>query len=157
MNPPTLTPDNNCQVALDKMRKYDLEGLPVIQSDKNNKIVGMVWMKDIQDAYQKEIERREITSSLASSITMKDDETHIQFLEGYTIAEIEPPKTFIGKSIKQLNIRTIYGVDVLSIKTQINGEAKITAIPNPDYVIKKDDTIVVAGESKNINLLKNIA
>ena len=88
---------------------------------------------------------------------MKDDETHIQFLEGYTIAEIAPPKTFIGKSIKQLNIRTIYGVDVLSIKTQINGEAKITAIPSPDYVIKKDDTIVVAGESKNINLLKNIA
>ncbi len=157
MNPPTITPDNNCQVALDKMRRYDLEGLPVIQSDKNYKIVGMIWMKDIQDAYQKEIDRREITSSLASSITMKDDETQIQFLEGYSIAEIAPPKTFIGKSIKQLNIRTIYGVDVLSIKTPTKGDAKITAIPSPDYVIKKDDTIVVAGESKNINLLKNIA
>jgi CIC family chloride channel protein len=157
MNPPTVIPDNNCQVALDKMRKHDLEGLPVIIDDKNKKILGMVWLKDIQDAYQKEVDRREITSSLASSITMKDEETQIQFLEGYSIAEIAPPKTFIGKSIKQLNIRTIYGVDVLSIKAQINGEAKITAIPNPDYVIKKDDTIVVAGESKNINLLKNIA
>jgi CIC family chloride channel protein len=157
MNPPTITPDNNCQVALDKMRKHDLEGLPVIIDDKNKKILGMVWLKDIQDAYQKEVDRREITSSLASSITMKDEETQIQFLEGYSIAEITPPKTFMGKSIKQLNIRTIYGVDVLSIKTQINGEEKINAIPSPDYVIKKEDTIVIAGESKNINLLKNIA
>ncbi len=29
MNPPTVTPDNNCQAALDKMRRHDLEGLPV--------------------------------------------------------------------------------------------------------------------------------
>ncbi len=116
----------------------------------------MVWLKDIQEAYQKEIDRREITSSLASSITMKDAETQIQFLEGYSISEIAPPKTFVGKSIKQLNIRTIYGVDVLSIKTQVNGEAKINAIPSPDYVIKKEDTLVVAGEIKNINLLSNI-
>ena len=156
MNPPTVTPDNNCQAALDKMRRHDLEGLPVTVNDSNKKIVGMVWLKDIQEAYQKEIDRREITSSLASSITMKDAETQIQFLEGYSISEIAPPKTFIGKSIKQLNIRTIYGVDVLSIKTQVNGEAKINAIPSPDYVIKKEDTLVVAGEIKNINLLKNI-
>ena len=156
MNPPTVTPDNNCQAALDKMRKYDLEGLPVTVNDTDKRILGMIWLKDIQDAYQKEIERREITASLASSITMKDEETHIQFLEGYSISEIPPPKTFMGKSIKQLNIRTIYGVDVLSIKTQVNGEEKITAIPNPDYVIKKDDTLVVAGENKNINILRNI-
>ncbi len=156
MNPPTVTPDNNCQAALDKMRRHDLEGLPVTVNENNKKIVGMVWLKDIQEAYQKEIDRREITSSLASSITMKDAETQIQFLEGYSISEISPPKTFIGKSIKQLNIRTIYGVDVLSIKTQVNGEAKINAIPSPDYVIKKEDTLVVAGEIKNINLLKNI-
>ena len=37
----------------------------------SSKIVGMIWLKDIQDAYHKEIERREITSSLASNINMK--------------------------------------------------------------------------------------
>lgn len=149
----SLTPDDNCQTALDKMRQYDVEGLPVVNSNQKNKILGMIWLKDIQSAYNKEVERREITSTLASSITMKDSETHIQFLEGYSISEILSPKTFIGKSIRQLNIRTIYGVDVLSIK---NGNLKINAIPSPDYVINKGDILVVAGEIKNINRLKNI-
>jgi chloride channel protein, CIC family len=155
-NPGTITVDENCQTALDRMKEYDTEGLAVLSKESSSKILGMIWLKDIQDAYHKEIERRDITSSLASNIAMHDEETHIQFLEGYSISEITPPKSFIGKSIKQLNIRTIYGVDVLSVKTQKNGEAKINAIPSPDYIIKKEDTLVIAGENKNINLLKNI-
>jgi CIC family chloride channel protein len=155
-NPGKLTPDDNCQTALDKMREYDTEGLAVVSSESSERILGMVWLKDIQDAYQKEIERREITTNLASSITMKNEETRVEFLEGYSISEVPPPKSFVGKSIRQLNIRTIYGVDVLSIKTRKNGDEKINAIPSPDYIIGENDTLVVAGEIGNINMLQNI-
>ncbi len=155
-NFPVVTAGESCQTALDKMRQYDLEGIPVVLANGNKKLLGMLWLKDIQDAYQKEVERRDITSSLASSITMKDSQTQVHFWEGYSISEINTPKSFVGKSIRQLNIRTIYGVDVLSIKTNKNGESKINAIPNPEYIINKDDVLIVAGEIKNINLLKNI-
>lgn len=155
-NFPFVTTTESCQAALDKMRQFDLEGIPVVLSKDNKKLLGMLWLKDIQDAYQKEVERRDITSTLASSITMKDSQTQVHFWEGYSISEISAPKSFVGKSIRQLNIRTIYGVDVLSIKTNKNGESKINAIPNPEYIIRKDDILIVAGEIKNINLLKNI-
>ncbi len=152
----SVTEEDNAQTALDKMLKYDLEGLPVIAKGSDHKIVGMIWPKDIRDAYQKEIERREIASSLASSISMKEDEKSVQFLEGYSISEIPPPKNFIGKSIRELNIRHNHGVDVLSIKTKEGKDEKIKAIPSPDYVFNKDDTLVVAGEIRNINLLKSL-
>ena len=155
-NFPVTLPDENCQAALDKMKEYDIEGIPVVLANDNKKLLGMIWLKDIQDAYQKEIERRDITSSLASSITMKGTQTQVHFWEGYSISEIAAPKSFVGKSIRQLNIRTIYGVDVLSIKTNKNGESKINAIPNPEYVINKDDILIIAGEIKNINLLRDI-
>jgi len=151
-----LTPDDNCETALDKMRLYDIAGLPVVDSHKSNKLLGMIWRKDISDAYQEEIERREITASLASKITMKKEKTQVQFLEGYSIAEITPPKSFIGRSISSLNIRTKYGVDVLSIKSKEKRGDKITAIPSPKYVISEEDTLVVAGEIKNINHLKTL-
>lgn len=151
-----VTPDDNCQTALDKLRRNDVESLPVVDSANARKILGMVWMKDIQEAYQKEIERREIASTLASSISMKDEETHIHFMEGYSITELTPPKSFIGKSIKELNIRAKYGVDVLSIKTKTKGSEKVRAIPNPDYIITENDILVTAGEIKNINLLKTL-
>lgn len=151
-----VTPDNNCQTALDIMRKYDLEAIPVIEKLNSKKIVGMIYLKDIQDAYQKEIERREITSTLASSIVMKDEETSVYFMEGYSIAEVKPPHDFIGKSIRELNIRAHFGVDVLSIKSKEKKSEKVKVIPSPDYVIKQEDSLVVAGETRNINLLKGM-
>ena len=152
----TVSPEDNCQTALDKLRRNDFESIPVTEPNNSRKILGVIWLKDIQDAYQKEIERREIASTLASSITMKEEEKQIQFMEGYYITELNPPKSFIGKSIKELAIRVNYGVDVLSIKTKTRGGEKVKAIPSPDHIISKDDTLVMAGEIKNINLLKTL-
>lgn len=151
-----LTPDDNCKTALDKLRNYNYEGLPVVEGNGSSKVIGIIWRKDILDAYNKVIDRKEITSSLASKITMKDEEPQVHFMEGYSINEIKPPKSFIGKSIKELNIRARYGVDVLSVKSKEKFGEKINAIPSPDYIIQKDDTLVIAGEIKNINILRHL-
>ncbi len=151
-----VSPESNCEMALDKMSRYDLEGLSVVNSEDGNKLIGYIWRKDIQDAYQKEIDRMEIASNIASSIVMKEDEKEFHFMEGYSIVEISPPKSFIGKSIRELDIRKNYGVDVLSIKTGKRSDSKVKAIPNPNHVFKEDETIIVAGEIKNINRLKNL-
>jgi trk system potassium uptake protein TrkA len=87
---------------------------------------------------------------------MKEETPQVHFLEGYAINEISPPKSFIGKSIRELNIRANYGVDVLSIKTMEKRGEKIKAIPNPDYIIQEDDLLVIAGEIKSINVLKHL-
>jgi trk system potassium uptake protein TrkA len=87
---------------------------------------------------------------------MKDDETNVHFMEGYSISEISPPKSFINKSIRELNIRARWGVDVLSIKVKDKNGFKLKAIPNPDYIFKKGDTMIIAGEIRNINLLKAV-
>jgi len=152
--PAVLT--ESCQSILEKMKRYDLEGLPVVEDENSSKILGIIWRRDIQDAYQKEIERREITTSLASSISMKEEIPNLHFMEGYSITEIAPPISFIGKSIRKLDIRAVYGVDVLSIKTIERGGEKIKAIPSPYYIIQKEDTLVIAGEIKNINILKTL-
>ncbi|MCH7516815.1 MAG: CBS domain-containing protein, partial [Bacteroidetes bacterium] len=152
----TITPSDNCGIVLEKLRYSRYEGLPVIEDKDSNKIIGFIRRKEILDAYHKAIERKEITSSLASSISMKDEQPQVHFMEGYSINEIAPPKSFIGKSIRELNIRARYGVDVLSIKTKEKRGEKIKAIPSPDYIIKEADTLVIAGEIKHINVLRQL-
>ena len=147
---------DNCQSALDKMKNHDYDGLAVVESPDSNKLIGMVWRKDIQGEYDKEIERRDISSSLASKISMKGEETSVHFLEGYMVAEISPPESFIGHSIRELNIRAKYGVDILSIKTKKGSAESVKAIPDPNHIIAKDELLVIAGESKNINILKHL-
>lgn len=150
-----VTLDDNCQIALEKMKKSDYDGLAVVESHETNKLIGMIWRKDIQDEYDKEVERRDIASRMASTINMKDDNTSIHFLQGYMVAEIKPPKEFIGHSIRELNIRAKYGVDILSIKSKKGKAESILAIPDPNHIIQNDEILVMAGESKNINLLKS--
>lgn len=152
-----VTPDDTCANALDKIGKLNQEGVPVVNNNRDKKVIGMLWRKDIQDAYLKAIEVRELTSNLASSIVMKEDEPEVHFLEGYSISEITPPKSFIGKSIKQLNIRAKYGVDVLSIKIKIKNKEVVKPIPSPNYIINDKDILVVAGEIRNINILKYLS
>ena len=151
-----LVLDDSSYVALEKMNKFHFEGLPVVEDLNSKKIIGMIWRKDIQDAYQKEINRIEITSNLASSISMKEEEKNVQFIEGYSVAEIKVPNSFVGKSIRELNIRAKYDVNVLSIKSSNKKRYQIKAVPKPDYIFNEKDIIVVAGEIKSINQLRSI-
>ncbi len=148
--------EDKCDKALEYLVKFNFEEIPVVESEDNKKVTGMIFRKDILDAYNKAIERQELTATLASSIKMKTETPEVHFMEGYSISEIIPPASFLGKTIKELNIRAKYNVDVLSIKSKENNEEKIIAIPSPSYTITENDTLIVAGEIKNISVLKNL-
>ncbi|MCP4137361.1 MAG: CBS domain-containing protein [bacterium] len=148
--------EDNCHEVIEKLREAKLQGLPVVSSKKSGKLLGMVWRKDILDSYNREVERRDITSSYASKITMKNIDSDVHFMEGYALTEIPVPKTFVGKSIKDLNIRAEFGVDVLLIRNNTEQGSKIKAMPSPVYVFSYDDSIVISGEIGKINLLKAI-
>lgn len=153
----TVTLKDNCFTVQDIISKNGWAGLPVVDSSKPKKILGMIWRKDILEAYNKEIESREITSTLASKISMSNLDQKVHFMEGYEIAEIKPPESFIGKTIKGLNIRNKYGVDIILIRTKTDHDSKLKAIPSPDYRISSNDTLVVVGEIGKINLLHNLS
>ncbi len=145
----TLSIKDNCWDALDKMNKYDLEGLPVID-DTSNRILGLVWKKDIIAAYYKVIETNDLVCDLAENLDLKTEYSSIHFKVGFTITEIIPPVFIIGKTVESLNLHQKYGIDLLAIKNNVKKEYSI--IPNPanDYVIQDKDSLVVAGEVRNI-------
>ncbi len=155
-NPAAVTPEDNCQTALDKMAENNIQGIPVVDVQKEDKILGMIWRKDILDEYNREIERRDITSSYASKITNNNIDSEVHFMEGYSMTEISIPKQFIGKSIKELNIRAHYGVDILLIRSNTESGSKIKAMPTPDYTFSYSDSIVISGEIGKIQLIKSL-
>ena len=148
--------ESDGKTAMQLLSKYDYEGLPVCNKQNPRKVIGMLWRKDLHDAYMRESQTRELSTNLASSIIMKTPNQQVHFWDGYSVIEMVPPKAFLNKSIRELNIRANYGVSVLSIKTSENGFVKVSAIPNPDHLIKEGDILVIAGENKYISVLKNL-
>ena len=154
---PNVTLNHSCKDVMEMMNNNGFDGLPVMESENSDKQIGVIWKKDINDTYHKELERIEITSNFASKITRSNAENEIQFMEGYVISEIPAAEKFIGKSIAELRIRSNYGVDILSIKKVNDSNSQtVKAIPDADYIIIKDDILIVAGESEKVSKLKII-
>lgn len=151
-----VTLEDNCQTALDKMSQTGFLGLPIVHSQNRLKVLGMVWQKDILDAYHKEIERKDMAATLVDKIQLSSRRQEVVFMEGYSISEIPVPPSFVGKSIKELNIRATYGVDVLSIKQTKNKSVAVKAFPDPTYVLKAEDVLIAAGLINKLNLMKTL-
>lgn len=73
---------------------------------------------------------------------------YFPLLSGISIQEIAPPEKFIGKSLKELDLRNKYGIQVIAIKEVIT--EKITFVPKAEFVIKDSDILVVMGGEKQL-------
>jgi trk system potassium uptake protein TrkA len=79
---------------------------------------------------------------------------HIELSSDYSLLEMAPPKEFVGKSLKQLDVRAKYGINVIAIKHE---QGDIDIAPSADHVIKEGDLLVVIGKNKDIEKVKKKA
>ena len=87
---------------------------------------------------------------IATSLITGNIIDYIQLSEDYSIMEIESLEEWAGHSIKDLNIRAKYGINIIAV--EVGG--KINVSPSPDYVIKKEDLLVVVGQNKALRELE---
>jgi len=85
---------------------------------------------------------------------------HLDISEDHTIAEIIVGESFIGKTIRDLNLRSRYGVNIVGIKKKVpqvteQGEnvfvEKYIDFPSPDDVIEDGDVLVMVGSERAIS------
>ncbi|MFQ5714384.1 MAG: potassium channel family protein [Candidatus Scalinduaceae bacterium] len=100
---------------------------------------------------------------VANSILAPGVLEYIELGAHYNLAEIEVKGEFTGKSIKELDIKSKYGINVIMIMKKIKQEVgregelvekEIKELPTPDYVLKEKDILVVVGDSKDIESLE---
>lgn len=68
--------------------------------------------------------------------------------QDYYIYEIQPLDKWVGKSLRQLNLRVNYDLSVLAAKRPMDGMMNI--MPSADYVIRTDEHLVVLSNAENI-------
>ena len=71
-----------------------------------------------------------------------------QMADDYAIMEIKAPELWINHEIKQLNLRELYGVNVIGIRK--NKERKVNINFKGDTVIQADDFLVIAADATKI-------
>ena len=77
---------------------------------------------------------------------------YIEFSEEYGIAEITPPKSWVGKTLRNLNVRGRYHVSVLALIDSQTEEVRIA--PGAEDVVGERDTVMVMGHNEDLSLLQ---
>ncbi len=102
----------------------------------------------------------EVADKLASTLFYEDVIEWIKLGNEYTIAYLPTPEIFVGKSLQELDLRTKYNVNLITIKRitkTINKTTKqeeirehIIGVPGPGTVIEPDDILILFGREKDI-------
>jgi len=88
---------------------------------------------------------------------------HIELSEDSSIVELIPPTEYINKSLKDIDIRKRYGLNIIAIKKkmkivtkegEVKEEHKINVAPEPGDMIRDKDMLIVVGTNEHIEAFK---
>lgn len=79
----------------------------------------------------------------------------IPLAEEFDLVQVAPPKEFIGKSLKELNLRSKYNVHVIAIKELV--PENFVLVPPASFVIKDSDILIILGKTDEIKKVKALA
>ena len=90
---------------------------------------------------------RDIAQKLAMRLSANHVFDYIQLNDEYSIYEIPMMKDWVGKTIREINFRAKYQVNILGVKV---GE-ETDFIPVPDYCFNGEEHLVVMGRKEDVN------
>jgi CIC family chloride channel protein len=142
--------EENLERAMEIFGREDVDEIAIL---KDQKFLGVVKRKDVIEAYNHEITKREAASGLIQKLKFTHLTKTIDIGKGYRIMEIDAPPSFWNKSLKELNLRALHRIDILLIKRKY--PPKTITIPSADEIILKGDLLILAGLEENIKKITN--
>lgn len=94
---------------------------------------------------------REMGIRVASNLVSDNILEYIQLAPDYSIMEIVALSSWTGKTLKDIDMRNEYGINVMAIKHGDEIDITISA----DEVLKEGDVLVVIGHNDNLKKIQN--
>lgn len=92
------------------------------------------------------IPEREMGLKLAQSLTSASVLDYIELSNRCGIAEIKTPAAWVGKNLRDINVRVKYGVTVIALRK--GGEISVSL--DPDRALLESDILVILGENDRL-------
>ena len=94
------------------------------------------------------IPEREMGVKLAQNLVSSNVLDYIELSRECGIAEIVTPAGWAGKSVRELNVRAKFGVNIIALRSE-NSDSIVVNL-GPEYVLKQTDVMVVLGNSEDL-------
>jgi trk system potassium uptake protein len=159
--------------ALDALGIRDMDAAVVcIGREMNNSILTTLTLKDMgvkrilakamNEAHGRILEKvganeilfpeKDMAVSLGERLHNPNMLDYLPFSPDYSILELAPPKEFIGKALRELDLINRYGVQVVAIKELI--PERMNMIPTGNFIVKDSDILILLGPNKSLDKLR---
>ena len=89
---------------------------------------------------------------VARSLVRHNVLDYIELSEEYGILDVPAPKSWIGKTLKELNVRAKLGVNIIAVESG----KKTNVSPTADYLIREGDIMVVLGDTYSLEAVQKL-
>ncbi len=95
---------------------------------------------------------RDMAIRVAHSLVVPNSLDYIELSRDFSIVEIPAPKEFVGRSLKELELRPRYGLTLIAVKRRADdGEGEVTNIaPLAEEVIEEGDVLSLLGANDRL-------
>ena len=135
---------NNFQNSLEVTSMIKEMGARYVVSKANRDIHARLLLKNGADEVV--YPDRDVAEKAAVRYSANHVFDYTELSAGVSIYEILPLPAWAGKSIKDLNIRQVYGISIIGVK---DTGGHMTMLPGADYVIEKDVHLMVLGRQED--------
>ena len=98
------------------------------------------------------IPEQEHAQRVARSLVRHNVLDYIELSEEYGILDVPAPKSWIGKTLKELNVRAKLGVNIIAVESG----KKTNVSPAADYLIREGDIMVVLGDTYSLEAVQKL-
>jgi CIC family chloride channel protein len=145
---PVFAPDDPLDEVMRRFGQYRFMA-PVVE---DGLLVGALWPHDVIEAYNAEIFKRDMASTMAVTVGNGPRARALPGVRGMSMAEVPVPASFFGRTLGSLDIRKRFGVNLLLIKRK-GGQGKevVDELPSADSVFQEGDVMLVLGSDDQLN------
>jgi trk/ktr system potassium uptake protein len=97
---------------------------------------------------------REMAVRIAHSLVVPNVIDYIELSNEFSIVEVPAPPEFVGKTLREIGLRSRFGLTTIAIKHTRPGDKQFTNIaPGPDDVVQTGDVLSLLGSNERLGQL----
>ena len=157
------------------VRNYDCAIVAVGDDVGNSALITLnlkdIGMKEVICKAQSHVHRKVLEKIGADRVVFPEHEMGVKLAQGlsssnvlnfievsddYGIVELAVPNSWRYHSIRELDVRNTYHVNIIAVRKAKDADHALDVAPGAEYVLENGDHVVVLGRSEAINLLHEV-
>ncbi|HGY54788.1 MAG TPA: CBS domain-containing protein [Caldithrix abyssi] len=150
---------DNLDYVMKKFGRTGLDEMPVLADNGDDKIVGTIWQTDVISTYNQQIFLRDMSGEMGQSVRNVTKDRRVHVVKDYHLEEIETPSIFLGKTLKEIELRKKYNVELLLIRRKVRQDGRMVTEyiqPQAKSTLQMNDTLLVFGKEKDLHRFENL-